>query len=423
MNRRISRCAWYLVELASLFAVLNLATGSLVSPAYAQQDATAYDTAAAAYQNRDFSTAETQWEKLADAGDANAQYALAVMHLKSEARTPSRKTAHQLLKNAAEQGHLTAMFNLGVSYWEGAGVKVNKAQALKWWQTAAEKDDSGAQFNLGLAYYIGDGREKDVDQAMKWVKRAEKNGHPQASQLLAAIEKELQSSQQKAAQKATSTDPSSATKQQSESRTKPEEKQVVDLRQPTRPAAKATASIDTQAATIIAPEPAKSSVRNQPESAKAVADKQTNPALQTHWQTKGVVTSIRSRPNADAIELKTLKPGTPLKFLKEKGEWLKVHVPGNFAVWVHKDFVTGEQQRGEIKGSNVNVRPMPAINKADAAPVAQLNTGDKVQIVLRRDDWVKIVPTQLLPAWIQKQDAYRFRASNTQHAQAWAKFQ
>ncbi len=366
---------------------------------YAQIIPLNYDEAATAYQNLNFSKAEKIWLILADEGNANAQYALAVMHLKGEASHPDNTQAYQLLKLAAQQNHLTAVFNLGVAYWEGTGTEVNKAKALNWWEVAARGNDSGAQFNLGLAYYIGDGRPADREKAKQWINKAANNGHPQAPQLLRAIQREEVNP--------TASLASSDTLPEAQ---QPSAEESVTA-QENVPEPEATPSSASSVASPVS-EPA-------PQSTPSV-DTEAN--LADYWQSIDQVVSVRARPSATAIELKILKPNTPLKQIKTKGEWMKVEIPGNYAVWVHGDFINHQNGTGTIKGTNVNVRPLPEIRNPDAAPVGRVNTGDKVKVLLARDQWVKVVPEKALPAWIQSKDSVKYRASKNQRAQEWVKF-
>ncbi len=113
------------------------------SAGLAQQTPKQYYQAAIAYQSGNFGAAEKLWIELADQGDANAQYALSIMHLKKEAQNANDTTAFRYLVEAAKKQHLASMFNLGVAYWEGRGVERQSEKALNWWEIAAQRDDAG----------------------------------------------------------------------------------------------------------------------------------------------------------------------------------------------------------------------------------------------------------------------------------------
>lgn len=50
--------------------------------------------------------------------------------------------------------------------------------------TAAEQGDAQAQFNLGVCYIFGAGVVPNKQEAMKWLRKAAKQGHPQAKEIL-----------------------------------------------------------------------------------------------------------------------------------------------------------------------------------------------------------------------------------------------
>src|SRR5690554_4202167 len=76
--------------------------------------------------------------------------------------------ALKIFTKLAEQGHAYAQFNLGVMYDSGEGVPKNASQAVTWYRKAAEQGDASAQFNLGVMYANGEGVPKDYVQAAKW---------------------------------------------------------------------------------------------------------------------------------------------------------------------------------------------------------------------------------------------------------------
>jgi len=93
-----------------------------------------------AYQRGDFAGALAEWQPLAEAGDARAQ------------------------------------FNLGVMYDEGRGVALDRKAAMAWWTCAGWNGDAMAQHNLALAHIAGDGIEQDYDAARRWLEQAAESG-------------------------------------------------------------------------------------------------------------------------------------------------------------------------------------------------------------------------------------------------------
>ncbi len=92
---------------------------------------------------------------------------------------------------AAAQGHAEAQFEIGACYFNGDGVTVDKVAAMEWWLKAAENGNATAQFNVGIhysakAYQAGPGecRESLSAAGSAWFRKAAKQGHPGARDLL-----------------------------------------------------------------------------------------------------------------------------------------------------------------------------------------------------------------------------------------------
>ena len=99
----------------------------------------------------------------ADAGDAEAQHALAEMWL-----DVPRDEAVKWYRKAAEQGHAEAQHDLGWMYHLGRGVPEDKAEAARWYKQAAEQGHLEAQYWLGEMYYHGWGVPQDYREAYIW---------------------------------------------------------------------------------------------------------------------------------------------------------------------------------------------------------------------------------------------------------------
>lgn len=113
----------------------------------------------------------------AQAGDAEAQSAVAFMYAKGLGIEKNEAEAVIWYRAAAEQGHIAAQFNLGVMYAKGRGVSQDFGEALKWYQKAAERGDATAQATLASMYIKGVGSEKEPEAAYRWSLQAAKQGH------------------------------------------------------------------------------------------------------------------------------------------------------------------------------------------------------------------------------------------------------
>jgi len=134
-----------------------------------------------AYLEGDYETALREFKPLAEQGDANAQYALAVMYDNGRGMPPDDSQAVKWYRLAAEQGTIAAQFNLGVMYAMGEGVPQDDREAVKWYRLAGEQGDADSQYALGLMYDRGRGLLQDYVQAHKWFNLAAAQGHEEAA--------------------------------------------------------------------------------------------------------------------------------------------------------------------------------------------------------------------------------------------------
>ena len=91
----------------------------------------------------------------AEAGDAGAQYRLAVDHFLGTHPRANDGRALYWYRRAAEQGHVPAQLLLGQMYESGWGVASDRAQAIRWYRQAAASGDSGGRevFYAWIALY------------------------------------------------------------------------------------------------------------------------------------------------------------------------------------------------------------------------------------------------------------------------------
>ena len=76
--------------------------------------------------------------------------------------------AYRGFQRLAEQGDADAQFNLGLIYDGGRGVLRDTAEAARWYRRAAERGFAQAQFNLGFIHSKGRGVRRDFVRAHKW---------------------------------------------------------------------------------------------------------------------------------------------------------------------------------------------------------------------------------------------------------------
>ena len=142
----------------------------------ANSSASLFQSAVSAYDRKNYPVALKIFTKLAEQGDANAQFNLGVMYANGKGVPKDASQAVTWFRKAAEQGDAKAQFNLGVRYANGEGVPKDASQAVTWFRKAAEQGFAQAQFSLGLRYANGEGVPKDYVQAAKWFYLGKANG-------------------------------------------------------------------------------------------------------------------------------------------------------------------------------------------------------------------------------------------------------
>ena len=126
----IMRAAGFSVALVSMVLVSSIQAQGMEN----------YNAGLLAAESGDYATAASEWQPLADRGDAVAQ------------------------------------FNLGLMYHRGLGVAMSEEKAVSWYQKSAENGYPKAQEFLAAAYREGwFGLPKDNKQASYWEKQLEAN--------------------------------------------------------------------------------------------------------------------------------------------------------------------------------------------------------------------------------------------------------
>jgi TPR repeat protein len=114
-----------------------------------------------AYQAGDLSLAFKEFRAVADTGNADGQFNVALMYEQGIGVAKDEKQAIVWYEKSAAQGNSNAQFNLGVLYENGRGTAVDFAQANEWYRKAAAQGDALAIGNLGMLYIRGDGVKQD----------------------------------------------------------------------------------------------------------------------------------------------------------------------------------------------------------------------------------------------------------------------
>jgi uncharacterized protein len=134
-----------------------------------------FDTAAKAYQKRDYVTAITLFFSLADKGHATAQFNLGVMHENGIGVVQDFKKSVGWYRMAAEQGYVKAQFNLALMYEGGKWVKQDYVLAHMWYNLAARNGDKFGNHNRDIV--AAQMTSAQIAKAQKMAKECEKKNY------------------------------------------------------------------------------------------------------------------------------------------------------------------------------------------------------------------------------------------------------
>lgn len=126
----------------------------------------------AAFEGKNFAVAVQSLSPLADQGNPEAQYRVAIMAQNGLGMTVNELLAFKYMKAAAESGLALAQHGLGFMYKEGECVARNSGKAAEWFRKSAEQGMAGSQTTLAMMYERGDGVEKDPEEARRWYRLA-----------------------------------------------------------------------------------------------------------------------------------------------------------------------------------------------------------------------------------------------------------
>ena len=106
-----------------------------------------------------------------------AQYTLGKLLLSDDALVHDPDQGIRWLKAAAQNGNNYAAYALGKEYLSGRYVFQNAEKAADYLHQAAQKDNPWAQYLLGKLHLMGDGVEQNEKTAYQWLRAAAEQGH------------------------------------------------------------------------------------------------------------------------------------------------------------------------------------------------------------------------------------------------------
>lgn len=98
-------------------------------------------------------------------------------------------TAMSVYQTMAEQGDLDAFYQIGALYQTGRGVPQDNTLAFRWFLKAAQKGHAKAQYSLGTMFENGLGTTQDYQAAMEWYERSAALQYPPALEKTAKAKK------------------------------------------------------------------------------------------------------------------------------------------------------------------------------------------------------------------------------------------
>ena len=109
-----------------------------------------------------------------------AQYALGKLLLSDDLEVRDPDEGISWLKQAVESGDHFSAYRLGKEYLSGEVVTKDTAKAAEWFTQSAEAGNQYAQYMLGKLYLTGQGAARDQAQAMDWLSRSAAQGNQYA---------------------------------------------------------------------------------------------------------------------------------------------------------------------------------------------------------------------------------------------------
>jgi len=134
------------------------------------------DDALSSVESGDYVSAYTQFKQLAEQGDAEAQYNVAILLKSGNGVMQNPNKAVNWFRKAADQGLAAAQYDLGLMYDNAIGVEQNYGYAVVWYKKAAMQGHALAQTNLGVQFANGQGVAQDVIKAYIWFNLAASQG-------------------------------------------------------------------------------------------------------------------------------------------------------------------------------------------------------------------------------------------------------
>ncbi len=158
---------------------------ALLLAAFALPARAGLDDGIKAYYRGEFGAALTEIRPLAQAGNARAQLALALMYERGQGVDRDYLEAMHWYLAAAALGQARALNRIGYLFEMGLGVATDHVEAAHWYREAAIRGDAIAQYSLAHLYARGRGVAQSDAEAAMWYARSAEGGYAYAQASLA----------------------------------------------------------------------------------------------------------------------------------------------------------------------------------------------------------------------------------------------
>ena len=131
--------------------------------------------------------AAEELERLAERGDAHAQYLMGQLYQGGPLLIPNSQKAKHWLTQAAEHGLPEAQYALGKLFLSDDMEVRDPDEGIRWLTQAAENGNRFAAYWLGKEYLTGEALTKDTSKAAKWFTQSAEAGNQYAQYMLGKL--------------------------------------------------------------------------------------------------------------------------------------------------------------------------------------------------------------------------------------------
>ncbi len=184
------RCSVAQLLLGCLLLSFPVFSAQADTPAETTSEST-LEVGISAVDKKDYAKALAVFLRLAETGNADAQYDLAMLYRTGKGVEKNLGKSFKWFQKAAEQGLPDAQYYLAYMYDNGEAVDKDLQKAFVWYLKAAEHGQGLAQINLGVIYANGLGVPQNVSRAYLWFHAAASQGYKVAFENRLVIETAL----------------------------------------------------------------------------------------------------------------------------------------------------------------------------------------------------------------------------------------